>query len=58
MRVLQELLLGQGYELGTYGADGDFGATTHRRVVSFQTANGLTADGIVGENTWRKLLRE
>lgn len=58
VRVLQELLLGRGYDLGTYGADGDFGATTHRRVVSFQTANGLTADGIVGENTWRKLLRE
>lgn len=58
VRVLQELLLGRGYDLGTYGADGDFGATTHRRVVAFQVANGLTADGIVGENTWRKLLRE
>ena len=58
VRVLQELLLGRGYDLGTYGADGDFGETTHRRVVAFQVANGLTADGIVGENTWRKLLRE
>jgi N-acetyl-anhydromuramyl-L-alanine amidase AmpD len=58
VRVLQELLKGRGYDLGTYGADGDFGATTHRRVMSFQVANGLTADGIVGENTWRKLLRE
>ena len=58
VRVLQELLLGRGYDLGTYGADGDFGATTHRRVVAFQVANGLAADGIVGENTWRMLLRE
>lgn len=58
VRVLQELLLGRGYALGTYGADGDFGATTHRRVVGFQTTQGLIADGIVGENTWRKLLRE
>lgn len=58
VRVLQELLLGRGYDLGTYGADGDFGATTRRRVVSFQTAQGLSADGIVGEKTWRKLLRE
>ena len=58
VRVLQELLLGRGYDLGTYGADGDFGATTHRRVVAFQVANGLTADGIVGANTWRSLLRE
>nr|UVX90172.1 MAG: N-acetylmuramoyl-L-alanine amidase [Bacteriophage sp.] len=58
VRVLQELLLGRGYYLGTYGADGDFGLTTHRRVVAFQVANGLTADGIVGKKTWRKLLRE
>ena len=58
VRVLQELLLGRGCDLGTYGADGDFGATTHRRVVGFQIAHGLSADGIVGENTWRKLLRE
>lgn len=58
VRVLQELLKGRGYDLGTYGADGDFGATTHRRVVGFQIAQGLSADGIVGEKTWRKLLRE
>ena len=58
VRVLQELLLGRGYDLGTYGADGDFGATTHRRVVSFQTIQGLSADGIVGDATWKKLLRE
>lgn len=58
VRVLQELLLGRGYDLGTYGADGDFGATTHRRVVAFQMLNHLSADGIVGKNTWRKLLRE
>ena len=36
VRVLQELLLGRGYDLGTYGADGDFGATTHRRVWLFR----------------------
>lgn len=58
VRVMQELLRGKGYDLGTYGADGDFGTMTHRRVVAFQVANGLAADGIVGKNTWRKLLRE
>lgn len=58
VRVLQELLLGRGYDLGTYGADGDFGAATWTAVAQFQAASGLTADGIVGENTWRKLLRE
>lgn len=58
VRVLQELLLGRGYDLGTYGADGDFGAATHQRVVAFQMRNHLGTDGIVGKNTWRKLLRE
>lgn len=58
VRVLQELLLGRGYDLGTYGADGDFGTMTYRRVVSFQATQGLNADGIVGDKTWRKLLRE
>lgn len=58
VRVLQELLLGRGDYLGIYGADGDFGAATWTAVAQFQAANGLTADGIVGEKTWRKLLRE
>ena len=58
VRVLQELLKGKGYDLGTYGADGDFGAATWTAVAQFQAANGLTADGIVGANTWRSLLRE
>ena len=58
VKVLQELLLGRGCYLGIYGADGDFGAATWTAVAQFQAANGLTADGIVGEKTWRKLLRE
>ena len=58
VRVLQELLLGRGYDLGTYGADGDFGATTYRQGAGFQVLHHLSADGIVGEKTWRKLLRE
>ena len=58
VRVLQELLKGRGYSLGTYGADGDFGAATETAVMSFQAINVLAADGVVGENTWRKLLRE
>lgn len=56
--MLQELLLGRGYALGTYGADGDFGGATRGAVMAFQALNHLSADGIVGKNTWRKLLRE
>ena len=58
VRVLQELLRGKGYDLGTYGADGDFGGATRSAVVAFQVRNHLGADGIVGKNTWRKLLGE
>ncbi|MBQ9795729.1 MAG: peptidoglycan-binding protein [Clostridia bacterium] len=33
-----------------------FGVGTQRAVQDFQRANNLTADGIVGRNTWNKLL--
>ena len=37
------------------GLDGIFGNRTHNAVVAFQRSKGLTADGIVGCNTWRAL---
>lgn len=36
--------------------DGDFGPDTLAKVKAFQKAKGLTADGIVGRDTWVKLL--
>lgn len=36
-------------------ADGIFGPLTEEAVKEFQKANGLTADGIVGNSTWAKL---
>lgn len=48
--------------LNLYGAelsvDGQFGQGTQNAVIKFQRDNGLTADGIVGRNTWRKLLMQ
>lgn len=51
--ILQYLLNDYGYDLGI---DGRFGANTLRAVQDFQTKNKLTADGIVGRNTWNALL--
>lgn len=35
--------------------DGDFGAKTESAVIAFQKAHKLTADGIIGKNTWAEL---
>ena len=51
---LQKLLLSYLYPITML--DGIFGAETERAVQAFQAENGLVADGIVGKNTWAKLL--
>ena len=56
VKALQTLLIGYGYDCGKHGADGDFGADTDRAVRVFQKGAGLTVDGVVGKNTWTKLL--
>jgi GH25 family lysozyme M1 (1,4-beta-N-acetylmuramidase) len=47
-------------ELNAHGAaltvDGDFGALTSSAVKSYQTSRGLTANGIVGTDTWESLV--
>ncbi|MFG3662284.1 peptidoglycan-binding protein [Streptomyces sp. NPDC047706] len=35
--------------------DGNFGTLTRQAAVAFQSLHGLTADGVVGQNTWRTL---
>lgn len=37
-------------------ADGKFGANTRNAVFAYQKKNKLTADGVVGLNTWKKIL--
>lgn len=53
-KLLQEKLTSLGY--GTNGVDGIFGNGTKNAVIKYQKSKGLSADGIVGQNTWRKLL--
>lgn len=56
VKTLQRLLISLGYNLGNYGADGDFGSRTDAAVRAYQKKNGLVVDGVVGQDTWRKLL--
>lgn len=57
VKTVQRLLMALGYKLPKYGADGDFGSETISAVKSFQKAKGLSADGIVGADTWGALLK-
>ena len=58
VKSMQGALIAQGYPCGSYGADGICGAATVSAIRAFQTANGLTADGICGQDTWGALLRK
>ncbi len=57
VKTVQRLLKAMGYSIGLSGADGEYGAKTEKAVKKFQTKNNLTADGIVGQKTWEKLLK-
>lgn len=41
---------------GVDGADGDYGPNTESAVKAFQRYKGIESDGVVGAETWRKLL--
>lgn len=56
VKALQLLLIGYGISCGRWGADGSFGDATVTAVKAYQKKRGLTVDGIVGTNTWNKLL--
>lgn len=50
---LQTVLLKLGYPAGP--VDGRYGLLTLRAVVGFQNDKNLSADGMVGDTTWRAL---
>ena len=55
VREMQEKLISLGYDLGKYGADGEFGNDTLKAVKKFQKDYGLDVDGEAGPMTLTKL---
>lgn len=45
VKLMQEMLLDLGYDLGKWGCDGDFGDCTELAVRAFQTDYGIKVDG-------------
>ena len=56
VKTMQKLLLSLGYDLGKYGADGDFGDCTELAVNAFQRDYGLIEDGLLNPNELSILL--
>lgn len=54
VETLQRILTSLGYSLGSI--DGDFGSKTETALKKYQKAEGLAADGVAGEKTWKKML--
>lgn len=52
VRKWQKFLKSKNYDIGKYGADGDFGKDTDAATRKFQKAKKLEVDGVVGKNTW------
>lgn len=55
VREMQQMLLQIGYDLGSYGPDGDFGPATEAAVKAFQINLGIAETGIVDDALWKRL---
>ena len=55
VRHAQEALIVRGYSCGNRGADGQYGDESKKAAERFQQENGLSADGIIGQDTCEKL---
>ena len=57
VKQLQQYLIQLGYDLGKWGADGEFGGATELAVKAFQKDSALAADGQYGEKTHEAMLQ-
>ncbi len=57
VKTLQEYLITLGYDLGRWGADGDYGDATELAVTAFQKDARIDADGDYGPITHEALMR-
>jgi|GEM_PF-116162 N-acetylmuramoyl-L-alanine amidase len=57
VKWIQQRLINLGFNLGTSGVDGNFGYYTLAAIQNFQSKNGLTPDGTVGQLTLAALLK-
>ncbi len=56
VKAMQALLIGYGYNCGSTGVDGSFGANTENALECYQEDNDLTVDAVCGPKTWGSLL--
>ena len=57
VKLMQEYLIQLGYNLGKWGADGDYGDATELAVMRFQQDAGIEADGDYGPVTHAALMK-
>lgn len=55
-KIVQAALIERGFSCGSSGIDGVFGVNSVSALKKYQTAQGITADGICGPATWVKIL--
>lgn len=55
VKKLQSSLVNAGYDVGSSGVDGIYGSATQRAVSNYQRDQGLTVDGIAGDETLSSL---
>lgn len=58
VKTMQEYLLKMDFDLGKWGADGDFGDATEQAVIAFQRLNDLDDDGEYGPKTHTELMAQ